>query len=200
MAAKKVFWMDVETTGLFASKHAIVQFAYMIEVNGKIVAKKVIFASPEKKEISDKALEITGFTRKELLSWPSQHDLYSSLKKTLNKYIDPYDKEDKFFIGGYNVHFDVEFFRKLFKDHDDDYFGSYFHFSTIDPSRVGAFLEWADYAPAHSIDYKLKTLCQTWGYDLEEAHDALADVEATRGLAIRMVDVLKAPVVAAGGG
>lgn len=200
MLSKKVFWMDVETTGLFAGKHAIVQFAYMIEINGKIVAKKVIFASPEKKEISEKALEITGFTRKEMLEWPSQHDLYSGLKKTLNKYIDPYDKEDKFFIGGYNVHFDVEFFRKLFKDHDDDYFGSYFHFATLDPSRVGAFLEWAGYAPQHSIDYKLKTMCGTWGYDLEDAHDALADVEATRGLAQRMVEVLKAPVIISGKG
>ena len=189
---KKVFWMDVETTGLFASKHAIVQFAYLIEINGKVVNKDVIFASPGKKEISEKALEVTGFTRKEMLEWPSQNDLYMRLKRTLNKYIDPYDKEDKFFIGGYNVNFDIDFFRKLFKDHDDNYFGSYFHFSTIDPSKVGAFMEWIDLAPAHSIDYKLSTLCKTWGYDLEDAHDALSDVEATRGLALQMAQVLKA--------
>lgn len=195
MLTKKVFWVDVETTGLFPSKHAIVQFAYLIEVNKKIVAKGVLFASPERKEISDKALEVTGFTRKEMLEWPSQNDLYMRIKKILNKYVDPYDKEDKFFIGGYNVHFDVDFFRKLFKDHDDNYFGSYFHFATIDPSRIAAFLEWIGASPAHSIDYKLKTLCDTWGAPLEEAHDALADIEATRELALRMETIIKAPVV-----
>lgn len=188
MNASKVLWLDVETTGLYPSKHAIVQLAYIVEIDGEEVHREVLYAAPDaNQEITDKALEITGFTQKEILEWPSQKDLYNRFKKVINRYVDPFDKSDKMFIGGYNVSFDVDFLRALFKRHGDNYFGSYFWFATLDPARVAAFLLWTGLiATSEAQDFKLGTLCTIFGVELNEAHDAMADVEATRQVAYRM--------------
>lgn len=188
----KVFWFDTETGGLNAHKHALLQLAYILEIDGRIEEKKVLYANGSAKEIDDCALEVTGFTRDQISKWPSPTLMYKHLISLFDKHIDKYDKEDKMIVGGYNVAFDVDFLRQLFYEHGNSYLMSYLAYGYLDPAVLFRTLQWRgildDEHPL--IRLTLSSLADYIGLSVESAHDALADIILTRTVTEELYSML----------
>jgi len=62
---KKLLYVDTETTGLVAGHHAIIQLAYIIEIDGKVTKRGSYKINPKtynhKVYVSPKALECNGY-------------------------------------------------------------------------------------------------------------------------------------------
>ena len=112
---RAVFWFDTETTGVDPEKNAITQLGALIEINGEIkeelnIKMKPFFGA----EIKTKALSVNKTTRDIINNYPDWEIGFEHLVKTLKKYVDPYNRFDKFTPAGFNVTFDINFLRKYF--------------------------------------------------------------------------------------
>lgn len=188
----KIFWFDCETSGLNPRKNGIIQLAYLLEINGELVKQQTLWANCATKEIEDKALEVTGFTRKQIASYPPQSEMYSALLRTFDSVIDRYNKNDKLIAAGYNVAFDVEFLRQLWFDCGDRYFGSYIAHGTIDPAHLFRYLQYIGAAEETITKLTLSDLAELFAVDATEAHDAAADIAMTREIYHRIHSMIKA--------
>ena len=182
----KLFWFDVETTGTNPYKHDIVQLAYLIEIDGEIVSADEILMAPMSHidASASEALAVSGRTVEEVKKYPDAADGLKNLKKELEKHVDKYNKKDKFIAAGYNVRFDIDFLRQAFIKTGDKYFGSWFHWPSIDVAGVFAVLL-ANGDQPDLKDFKLETLCKHYGIDIT-AHDAVSDIKATRELYLKL--------------
>ena len=103
----------------------------------------------------------------------------------LGRYCDKYNRLDKFYMAGYNVRFDADFLKEFFLKNKDFYFGSWFNYRFIDPLPL---LHWANWVKEINLpDYKLATVCRHFQIPLQ-AHDAMADITATRELIYKLLD------------
>ena len=187
----KVFWLDLETGGLEPKTNPILQLGCIIEIDGRrIWERKLICRGFDGCEIHPKALEVNGLDSKKVKQWPSEDELYKSLLEILHKFVNRYDKTDKFVIGGYNVSFDVGFLREMFKRQGDPYFGAWFAFQFIDPSSIVRFIQYAG-AMDEFARMKLVDLAKHFEVDRPDAHDALADVEMTIDVVNKMKALLQ---------
>ena len=177
---KKVFWFDVETTGLNPVDHDIVQLALLIEIDDEIVESKNMLMQPfDYSTIDLEALNKQGRTVEEIKTYPNPKKVYPELISVLEKYVDRYDKTDKFHNGGYNSKFDMDFLKQYFIKNGDIYFGSWFNYRSIDPLPLLHLLDGIGHISLP--DYKLETVCKHYKIPLK-AHDALSDITATREL------------------
>lgn len=188
----KVFWFDVETLSFDGDQSDIIQLAGMIEIDGKIVEKFSWWVRPD---VYDDDKIIPGIwdfhktninrTKEQILTEGiSSKELYDNLIEMFSKYVDKYDRNDKFVVGGYNVMFDVNKLNGLFKFHGDNYMFSFLSSQKIDPMYLVPFVI-PDYP--HN---KMK-LVQMWEYLIEcgmevpekiknaNAHEAFTDVVRT---------------------
>jgi len=175
-----VFYFDVETTGLNPQVNEIIQLSGLIEVDGKVVETFNLYARPsDPSTVTTEALAVTGLTLAEILEFPPASKMYNDLIDIMMRYVDKYDKNDKFSPAGYNVRFDLDFLSALFKRMNDPYLGSFINWKAIDPYPV---LTIMDFFGLISLpNYQLSTVCGAFLIPLK-AHDALADITATRTL------------------
>ncbi len=176
----KIFWLDVETTGINARKNDITQLAYLIEMDNDIIDQGEMFFKPKNmRNIDAKALEITGRTLDELNHFPVLEDGITELQEIMSQYVDRYNKADKFVPAGYNVRFDLDFLRQSFLKTGDKYFGSWYTWPSLD---VQTFVALYVISGHNGLpNYQLSTLCDHFQIPIN-AHDALSDVKATRML------------------
>lgn len=176
----KILYFDTETTGLNPEKHAMIQIAGILEIDGKEEARFDFTLRPfENDLIDDKALEVHGRTRDEIMTYPSPGDVYKDIVSFFSRYIDKYDPKDKFYPAGYNVRFDLDFLSSFFRKNGDVYFGSFCNWKAIDALPIMHFFDAMGYV--HYENYKLETVCEKLGINIQ-AHDALSDIRATREL------------------
>jgi len=177
---KKALWFDVETTGLNHFKNDIIQIAALAEVEGNIIEEfnsKIAPVDPT--NVDPKALEVNGLKLEDIMKYPKAKEVHKKFTDFLGRYIDKYNKEDKFAPAGYNVNFDIDFLSSFFRKCGDKYYGSYFNYKCIDPRP---YLHMMDYERKISLpNYKLVTVCNHYSIRLE-AHEALSDIKATREL------------------
>jgi DNA polymerase-3 subunit epsilon len=177
---RKIFHFDVETTGLDPKKNDIIQLAYLIEIGGVEKEEGNIFIQPfDYSSINPQALKVNNITIEQLKNFQDPGEAYRDLCKTLSRYIDKYDRADKFQPAGYNVGFDCDFFKEWFLKNGDVYYGSWFNWKQIDPLRVLYFLD--GMGEISLPDYKLETVCEHFGIQIK-AHEALSDIKATKKL------------------
>ena len=177
----KIFWLDLETTGLEPRANGICQFAGLVELNGEIVEEIYVPALKPfpADRIDAKALEVNGLTREELNDGLDPRAFHRQLCEQLGVYVDKYNKVDKFVLAGYNVApFDSQFLRAFFTKCGDKFFGSWFYGAQLD---IMSFVAEAIARGSIAVlnNHKLGTVCQHCGIDLV-AHNALEDVKATR--------------------
>lgn len=177
----KILWLDLETTGISSEKNGIIELAAMIMINNKITGSFNAEINPKsynkKIEIKKEALKINGYTKKDFKHFGKSPDQFKYFTEWLDKYVNKYDKTDKFVISGYNSRFDIDFLRAWFEDNDHKYYGSYF--SNYD-NDVFAFIKklWASGHISGTENLKLPTICEYFGIELD-AHNAIDDIEAT---------------------
>lgn len=130
----KLFYFDLETTGVKFWKNGIHQISGAVEIDGDIKEYFNFHVQPYSSAlIESEALAISGITEDTLKEYQPFKDCYTCVCKLLAKYVDKYNKADKFFLVGYNnASFDNQFFRAFFVQNLDNYFGSYFWSSSID--------------------------------------------------------------------
>ena len=182
---KKVFWFDVETTGTDPKIHGIIEFAGLIEINGKVVDQLSIkMQTHSGAVIEQSALEVTGVTEKDIQGYMPHVRACRMIQSFLDKHCAKFNKSDKLYPAGFNVRFDLDFLQVMFKKMDKYGLGSYLNWRAIDPLPL---LRMMDYAGKIDLpDYKLSTVCAHYGIDIK-AHEALSDIQATRELTLKLI-------------
>ena len=176
---QKLFFFDLETTGLDPETCAIHQIAGKVIIDGKVMESFNIKVRPfEGAVIDDVALEVGHVTKEQIMSYQPMEAAYAQLMKKLDYYINKYDKKDKFFIAGYNIAvFDVPFLRKFFLRNDNNFYGSYFWSVPLD-IIILAGAKLMGIRPA-MVDFKQGTVAKQLGILVKEdsLHDAMYDID-----------------------
>lgn len=185
----KIFYFDLETTGVKFWKNGIHQISGMVEINGEIKETLDFKVKPfEKALIEQEALDVAKVTEEQIMLYEPMADVYQKIINTLSKYVDKYVKQDKFFLCGYNITaFDNQFFRAFFVQNGDKFFGSWFWSDSLDVMVLAS-----DYLKEKRdlmTDFKLHTVAKELGIsvDNEKLHDASYDMQLTK----KIFDIVK---------
>lgn len=180
----KLVFFDLETTGTNPGKHGIHQISGQIVIDGVIKETFDFHVQPNPKAlIEDEALKVGNVTREQILAYPPMQQVYQEFVSMLGKYVDKFNKKDKFFLVGYNnAAFDNQFLRGFFLQNGDVYFGSWFWANSIDVMVLAS-----AYLATRRPDmenFKLSTVARTLGVDVqnESLHDAMYDIELTKAV------------------
>lgn len=181
----KLLFFDLETTGTYPGKHGIHQMSGMIVIDGEIKEKFDFKVRPNPQaEILDEALEAAGVTRDQILAYPPMGEVYHQfVDGILAKYVDRYNKTDKFFLVGYNnASFDNQFLRGFFLQNGDKYFGSWFWANCMDVMVLAT--PYLAAKRAEMKDFKQGTVAKALGIPVEDEklHDALYDIEICKAI------------------
>lgn len=180
----KILYFDTETTGLNCEKHAMIQLAGILEVDGREVERFNYKIKPFlQDEIDPSALKIHGLNVETIQQFEEPGKVYNQFVEMLCRHIDKYNSKDKFYPAGYNVRFDLDFLASFFRKNGDVYFGSFCNWKAIDALPILHFFDHMEYVKYEN--YKLETVCQKMNIQIQ-AHDALSDIEATRELLKRL--------------
>ena len=178
----KLFFFDLETTGTNPARHGIHQISGMIEIDGVEQERFDFKVRPNPKaEILDEALAVGGVTREQIEAYPPMGEIYGKLTDLLSRYVNKFNKADKFFLVGYNnAAFDNQFLRGFFLQNGDNYFGSWFWSNSIDVMVLASQYLMGE---RHLMsNFKLSTVASQLGVTVSEdkLHDALYDIYLTR--------------------
>ena len=176
----KEFWCDLETTGVDPNVHGIWQIAFIIVDGVDRIESSYTLQNLPADRIDTRALEVGGITKEQLSKFKKPRLVFEDLKVELKKFVNPYDKHDKFHFYGYNARFDADFLRAFFIKMDDVYYGSWFWTPPIDVMSIAAY-HMRDQRDT-MIDFKLRTVAKTMGVEVDDSktHDALYDIQITR--------------------
>lgn len=175
----KQAFIDLETTDLDPVKGGIHHIAGIIVIDGEEKETFNYHVQPFASDvINDEALKIAKITRENLVDYLPPAFVHFDLTQRMKEYVNKFDSSDKFQFLGYNSPFDNQFLREWFKKCEDNYFGSWFWSPDVCVMRKAA-----DAFAEHRhkfVNFKLQTVYR-WIFGKEfEAHDALADIRATK--------------------
>ena len=188
----KIIFIDTETGGVNPEKAALIQLSGIIRIDKKDVEKFNFYIKPfENSEVTEKALEVQGRTLEDLKTdkYVEEKEVYKQFINILDKYIDKYDRTDKFIVAGYNVRFDVDILKAFFQRHGNNFLFSYLDSSMLDPLYSIRLLQIAEVLPVLENN-KLETWCKYFGIELK-AHDSLEDIEATKKLIGKLISLIR---------
>ena len=188
----KIIFIDTETGGVNPEKSALIQLSGIIRIDKKDIEKFIFYIKPfENSEVNEKALEVQGRTLEELKTdkYVEEKEVYKQFINLFDKYIDKYDRTDKFIVAGYNVRFDVDILKAFFQRHGNNFLFSYLDSSMLDPLYSIRLLQIAEVLPVLENN-KLETWCKHFGIELK-AHDSLEDIEATKKLIGKLISLIR---------
>lgn len=189
---QKTIWVDVETSGTYEKIHAITEVAIIYEENGILIDTFHEYVFPyHGTQYDPKALEMTNMPLEKIITHTPENIVYDKCLAFFNKYVDPFGWNDKVNFRGYNTQFDIKFMNEFFKRSGNEFF----HKSKTNDGSWYGYVDYYDvdtYALVKNLDAeglrpitknkKLKFVCESEGIDLTNAHNALADITATRDL------------------
>jgi DNA polymerase-3 subunit epsilon len=195
---KKILFFDTETTGLDPNRNGMIQLAMLIDIDGELVDEinfeiqpfcddeldlipKISFDLAKTRSLNgenDGLLPITAISVPMLMRFEEPKIAIQKINSFLQKHISKFNKNDKAYIGGYNVAFDIAFLSKFYEKSGDKYLGSYINWKQIDVRSILYFLDYEELIKPFE-NYKLSTICDYYGIEIE-AHNPLSDIKATR--------------------
>lgn len=130
----KLLFFDLETTGIKYWRNGIHQISGEIVIDGVTKESFNFNVCPHPQcEIEEEALRICNVSKEQIQAYPSMREVYVKFVNMLSKYVDKFDKKDKFFLVGYNnAAFDNHFLKAFFVQNGDNYFYSWFWVNSID--------------------------------------------------------------------
>jgi DNA polymerase-3 subunit epsilon len=188
----KKIYIDTETGGPNPRNTCLLQLSGAIEIEWDIKEKFDIFIRPfpDDPEITQEAIDKHGMTKEIIDSNPDKFIdpklAFNQFKEMLGRYVNPYDKKDKFHFIGYNCQgFDDPALRTFFDKNGDIYYGSWFWYPTIDVMQLYAG-DWYYYRDRLE-NFQLMTVAKAAQIKVDEnrLHDGLYDVQITRELFIK---------------
>lgn len=173
----KLFLFDLETTDV-SENSGIHQISGRIIIEGEVKETFNFHVAPHAgASINPKALEVCGVTLEQIQAYSPMQEVFPQVVAMLDKYIDKYDKKDKFFLVGYNnSHFDNSQFRHWFTLNGFQYFGSYFWSNSLDCMVLATPRLIAQRAAMQ--DFKQKSVARALGIEVDDTklHDASYDI------------------------
>ncbi|WAA13569.1 PolC-type DNA polymerase III [Fervidibacillus halotolerans] len=157
---------DVETTGLSAIYHTIIELAAVKIQNGEIIDRFESFANP-KQPLSATTIELTGITDDMVKNAPD-------VEKVLEDF---YEWSKNTTLVAHNASFDISF---LNAGYDRIGFGKVKN-PVIDTLELARFLY------PELKNHRLNTLAKKFNVELTKHHRAIYDAEATGHLFIKMI-------------
>lgn len=176
----KILFFDLETTGLDTRTCAIHQLAGLVEIDGVVRETFNYHIRPhEGAEMVDAALEMACVTTAQIAGYPTAESVHREFTDMLARYINRYNKSDKFYLAGYNSRsFDEPFLRQLFLRNNDNYYGAYFWQIGFDVMVLAA--ERLKHALPSMPNFKLPTVAVELGVSIPgNLHDAAHDIALT---------------------
>jgi len=188
----KLAFVDLETTGIFPSKHGIHSIAIKLVDDDLTDGKCEWFVENVRPFPTDDfdatALKISGKTFEDLAAYPSAKEVYAKLNTFLEANINKFNKTDKAFFLAYNARFDADFLRKYFEKCGDKYFGSWFWTPPIDIMSLAS-VPLMD--KRHTMEnFKLGTVADTLGVTVDSGnlHNAQYDVSLAEAIYRKVVE------------
>lgn len=178
----KILFFDLETTGVKFWENGIHQISGLVCIDNEIKEYFNFKLKPfESKIIDSVALAVGGITEETLKTYADPKEVYKEFVNILAKYVDRFNKNDKFYLAGYNnASFDNQFLREFFNDNGDKYFGSWFWSNSLDVMVLAsqALIEQRD----RMMNFKLRSVAMAFTLDFQSdlLHDALYDVKLTK--------------------
>jgi len=188
----KLFIFDIETTGTHSKIHGIHQLAGKIIVDGKCAEQFNWNVQPfPGQEITEDALMIGKIKREVFRDYNKPKEIYKKLLDMLGIYCNKYDKNDKYYLVGFNnAAFDNAFFREFFNRNNDLYFGSWFWSNPIDVYILAGIVLMND--RAEMLNFTLNSVAEKLGIAVnkEKLHDAMYDIELTYQVYLKCMERL----------
>lgn len=168
----KVVFFDLETTGTLVNKHGIHQLSGEIIIDGEVKETFDFRVQPNPQAlIEQEALDVAGVTKEQILAYPPMGTVYKQFVDMLSKYVDRYNKQDKFFLAGYNnAHFDNQFLRSWFWSNSIDVMVLATPFLAEKRSQME--------------NFKQGTVAKALGIEVDDTklHDALYDIQICKAI------------------
>jgi DNA polymerase-3 subunit epsilon len=188
----KFIFIDLETTGIPCPESGLIQLAGAIEFDGEEKESFDIRIRPFPNDaISEEALEVNGVSREDLEGYEDPKVAFRKFVDILGRYVDRYDKLDKFHLVAYNAKFDADHLRAWFEKNGDGFFGSWFWHPPLDVMSLAA-IGLMRKRPALE-NFKLVTVAETLGLQVDEArsHEAMYDIGLTREIFRKLQERVK---------
>ena len=180
----KLLFYDLETTGTNPGRNGIHQISGKIVIGNEVKESFDFHVRPNPKAtIEDEALKVAGVTREQVMAYTPMEQVYSEFVAMLGKYVDKFNKQDKFFLVGYNnAAFDNQFLRGFFLQNGDKYFGSWFWSNTIDVMVLAS--AYLMDRRAEMENFKLSTVAKFLGVSVadDSLHNAMYDIDLTKAV------------------
>lgn len=185
----KLLFLDTETTGVDPLKNGVVQIAGIVDIDGEVVEEFELKCRPfPGQTYTMEALKVIEKTIDELKAYPDPRETFNTLLKIFQKYIDRYNKNDKFNLVGQCPRFDYDMLDAWFKNNGERYFYAYIQYHLIDLVAATALFRAAGKIQVPNM--KLETMSKYFGIP-HKAHDALEDIRVTRKIFYQYVDLVK---------
>ena len=183
----RFLWLDTETTGIEVADSAAFELAFILVDGGKVICERCFFLNPLNDTIKyhEEAGKVHGYSEQDIKSFPDEREqtpkIANFLAEARELWQEDGSKSEKLVIAGYNVEFDIKHLKALLERNGykfEDYFSNIIADVFVQVKRAGM-----QKALPYLPDRKLKTVAKHLGVNLENAHDALADIKATREVA-----------------
>ncbi len=183
----RFLWLDTETTGIEVADSAAFELAFILVDGGNVVCERCFFLNPLNDTIKyhEEAGKVHGYSEQDIKSFPDEREQTPKIANFLAEARELWQKDgsksEKLVIAGYNVEFDIKHLKALLERNGykfEDYFSNIIADVFVQVKRAGM-----QKALPYLPDRKLKTVAKHLGVNLENAHDALADIKATREVA-----------------
>lgn len=185
----KLLFIDTETTGLNPGVNGLVQVAGIVEIDGVIKEEFNLWMKPFKGDmINPSALETIGKTLNDLEKLGEPSIAYREIITIFDRYIDKFNKKDKFYLVGQNPSFDKAFLDYFFNRFNNPYLYAYIFYHLIDLVAISAAFKLAGVIEIDKLN--LDSMAEYFKLTRDK-HDALSDVKLTRDLFYIFIDKLK---------
>lgn len=186
----KIVIVDTETGGLDAQNSAILSLGATIWENGTVADAgfHILIQEPEwEKHVDQKALDVNGLTREQIMAGASPGFVVTAFEQ----WLDEHGMFGRIKMGGHNVHFDIDFMKRLYRLADRKWPFDYHVFDTMAAAQI---LMLAGRIPVKHVN--LDTLTKHFGIEIRAdgvagKHNALEDATAAAKLLTELVDLLK---------
>ena len=178
----KLLFFDLETTGIKYWRNGVHQISGEIVIDGVTMESFNFNVCPHPQcEIEEEALRICNVSKEQIQAYPPMREVYVKFVNMLSKYVDKFDKKDKFFLVGYNnASFDNHFLKAFFVQNGDNYFYSWFWVNSIDVMVLST--QHLMRKRHEMTDFKQETVARALGIQIDSAklHDASYDIQLTK--------------------
>ena len=178
----KLLFFDLETTGIKYWRNGVHQISGEIVIDGVTKESFTFNVCPHPQcEIEEEALRICNVSKEQIQAYPPMREVYVKFVNMLSKYVDKFDKKDKFFLVGYNnASFDNHFLKAFFVQNGDHYFYSWFWVNSIDVMVLST--QHLMRKRHEMTDFKQETVARALGIQIDSAklHDASYDIQLTK--------------------